>query len=126
MNRWVTATAPAATAAPGLPDGPTVLGDHDVVLAAGAVRLASDGVTLAGSGVGLDHCVRTFVAMTGCDPAEAFVAATRVPADLLGRPDLGRLDPGAAADVALWTPDLALAGVLVAGTPVRTVTRSEA
>lgn len=113
------------TAALGLPDGPTVLGEHDVVLEAGAVRLASDGVTLAGSGVGLDHCVRTLVAMTGCDPAEAFVAATRVPADLLGRPDLGRLEPGAAADVVLWTPDLAPAGVLVAGHPVGGVAGSE-
>ena len=52
-----------------------------------------DGVTLAGSGVGLDHCVRTLVATTGCPPAEAFVAATRTPADLLRRPDLGRLVP---------------------------------
>jgi N-acetylglucosamine-6-phosphate deacetylase len=108
------------TAALGLPDGHTVLGDHEVVLEGGAVRLAADGVTLAGSGVGLDHCVRTLVAATGCPPAEAFVAATRTPADLLGRPDLGRLAVGGRADVVAWTPDLHPRTVVVAGHPART------
>ncbi|WP_088316980.1 N-acetylglucosamine-6-phosphate deacetylase [Kineosporia sp. R_H_3] len=103
------------TAALGLPDGRTVLGDHEVVLERGAVRLASDGVTLAGSGVGLDHCVRTLVAATGCPPAEAFVAATRTPADLLRRPDLGRLAVGGPADVVVWTPDLHPRTVVVGG-----------
>ncbi|WP_198950232.1 N-acetylglucosamine-6-phosphate deacetylase [Kineosporia sp. A_224] len=103
------------TAALGLPDGRTVLGDHEVVLERGAVRLASDGVTLAGSGVGLDHCVRTLVAATGCPPAEAFVAATRTPADLLRRPDLGRLVVGGRADVVVWTPDLHPRTVVVGG-----------
>jgi N-acetylglucosamine-6-phosphate deacetylase len=104
-----------ATAALGLPDGPTVLGEQPVVLREGAVRLAADPGTLAGSAAGLDHCVRTLVAITGCPPAEALVAATRTPADLLRRPDLGRLEVGARADVTLWTPDLALAGVIAAG-----------
>jgi N-acetylglucosamine-6-phosphate deacetylase len=36
--------------------------------------------------------------------AVAVAAATRVPADLIGRPDLGRLAPGAAADMA-WLDD---------------------
>jgi N-acetylglucosamine-6-phosphate deacetylase len=107
-----------ATAALGLPDGSTVLGGHDVLLAAGAVRLAADPATLAGSAVGLDHCVRSLVAATGCDPAAAFVSATRTPTDLLGRPDLGRLAPGARADVAVWSPDLALRRVFVAGSEV--------
>ena len=116
------------TAALGLPSGRTVLGDQDVVLEGDVVRLAYSpggrggpgGRTLAGSAVGLDHCVRTLVAMTGCDPARAFVCATRVPADLLGRPDLGRLDVGAVADVALWAPGLTLAGLMLAGRPVAT------
>jgi N-acetylglucosamine-6-phosphate deacetylase len=103
------------TAALDLPDGPTVLGDQEVVVAAGAVRLAADGLTLAGSGVGLDHCVRTLVATTGCLPAEAFTAATRTPATLLGRPDLGVVAPGARGDLAVWTPDLTLRAVLTGG-----------
>jgi N-acetylglucosamine-6-phosphate deacetylase len=103
------------TAALDLPDGPTVLGDQEVVVAAGAVRLAADGITLAGSGVGLDYCVRTLVATTGCPPAEAFTAATRTPATLLGRPDLGVLAPGARGDLAVWTPDLTLRAVVIGG-----------
>ena len=58
------------------------------------------------------------MAVTGCPPAEAFVAATRTPADLLGRPDLGRLDVGAVADVAVWDADLALRALVLAGHPV--------
>ena len=52
------------TAALGLPDGPTRLGDQDVVVADGTVRLA-DG-TLAGSAESLLGCLRTLVAQTGC------------------------------------------------------------
>ncbi len=106
------------TAALGLLPGRTVLGEQEVVVEGDVVRLVDASGTLAGSGVGLDLCVRTLVLMTGCDPADAFVAATRTPADLLGRPDLGRLDVGAAADVAVWTPDLTLAALVVAGRPV--------
>ncbi len=103
------------TAALDLPDGPTVLGDQEVILQGGAVRLAADGLTLAGSGVGLDHCVRSLVAATGCPPAEAFTAATRTPATLLGRPDLGVLAAGARGDLAVWTPDLTLRAVVTGG-----------
>ncbi|MFN0280631.1 MAG: N-acetylglucosamine-6-phosphate deacetylase [Kineosporiaceae bacterium] len=114
------------TAALGLPDGRTVLGDQEVLVRGGAVRLADGSRTLAGSAVGLDTCVRTLVATTRCAPAEAFVAATRTPADLLDRPDLGRLDVGARADVAVWTPDLALHAVVVGGRQVEPATPSPA
>jgi N-acetylglucosamine-6-phosphate deacetylase len=107
-----------ATAALGRPDGPTVLGDQEVVVAGGTVRLAAAPGTLAGSAVGLDDCVRTLVEVTGCAPADAFAAATLTPADLLDRPDLGRLEPGARADVAVWTPDLRLQAVVAGGRPV--------
>ncbi|MFI5065626.1 MAG: amidohydrolase family protein, partial [Streptosporangiales bacterium] len=47
----------------------------------------------------------------GADPpgeqrglAEAVAAASRVPADLIGRPELGRLAPGAVADL-VWLDD---------------------
>ena len=36
----------------------------------------------------------------------AVAAATSIPADLIGRPDLGRLAPGAAADLVWLGPDL--------------------
>jgi N-acetylglucosamine-6-phosphate deacetylase len=103
------------TAALGMPDGPTVLGDQRVLLQGGAVRLAEAPHSLAGSGVGLDHCLRTLLRDTGCSAAQALVAATRIPARLLDRPDLGRLELGAVGDVTVWTDGLDLHGVVSDG-----------
>lgn len=72
------------TAALGLPDGPTRLGEQEVVLADGAVRLA-DG-TLAGSAASLLDCLRVLVAQTGCPVGDAWATATDVPLRLLGLP----------------------------------------
>jgi N-acetylglucosamine-6-phosphate deacetylase len=70
------------TAALGLPDGATRLGDQDVVLADGAVRLR-DG-TLAGSAASLLDCLRVLVATVGCSVEEAVATATSTPLRLLG------------------------------------------
>ena len=40
----------------------------------------------------------------GAGLADAVAAATRIPADLIGRPELGRIAPGAAADL-VWLDD---------------------
>ncbi|MDF1604248.1 amidohydrolase family protein [Nocardioides sp. YIM 152315] len=72
------------TAALGLPDGPTRLGDQDVVVAGGTVRLA-DG-TLAGSAASLLDCLRVLVAQTGCTLDDAVATATTTPLGLLGLP----------------------------------------
>jgi N-acetylglucosamine-6-phosphate deacetylase len=72
------------TAALGLPDGPTRLGDQDVVVSAGTVRLA-DG-TLAGSAASLLDCLRVLIAQTGCTVEEAVATATSTPLALLGLP----------------------------------------
>jgi N-acetylglucosamine-6-phosphate deacetylase len=42
-------------------------------------------------------------------------AASRVPADLIGRPDLGRLAPGAAADLVWLDDDLQTAATWIDG-----------
>jgi imidazolonepropionase-like amidohydrolase len=47
--------------------------------------------------------------------AEAVAAASRVPADLIGRPDLGRLAPGAAADLVWLDDDLRAAATWIDG-----------
>jgi len=86
------------TAALGMPDGPTRLGDHDVLLADGAVRLL-DG-TLAGSAASLLECLRVLVAQTGCTVQEAVATATDTPLRLLG------LRPR--SDTITVTPDLEL------------------
>jgi N-acetylglucosamine-6-phosphate deacetylase len=86
------------TAALGMPDGPTRLGDHDVVLAAGAVRLL-DG-TLAGSAASLLDCLRVLVAQTGCTVQEAVATATETPLRLLGL--------GPRSETVMVSPDLQL------------------
>jgi N-acetylglucosamine-6-phosphate deacetylase len=78
----------------------------------GAPRLA-DG-TLAGSVLRMDRAVANAVA-AGVGLAEAVAAATRIPADVLGRSDLGRLKPGAAADLVWLGEDLRAQATWVAG-----------
>jgi N-acetylglucosamine-6-phosphate deacetylase len=58
----------------------------------------------------------------GVEPAAAIEAASRIPADVLGRTDLGRIEPGAAADLVWLGPDFRaratwIAGELAHGTP---------
>jgi N-acetylglucosamine-6-phosphate deacetylase len=61
--------------------------------------------------------VRCTVA-AGVPLADAVLAATQTPADLLGRTDVGRLTPGARADVLVTDPDLVPVAVLAAGRPL--------
>lgn len=91
------------TAALGLGDGPTRLGDQDVVVADGAVRLV-DG-TLAGSASSLADCVRTLWATTGCSLAEALATATSTPARLVGDERRGSLRIGGRGDLVLLDVD---------------------
>ena len=91
------------TAALGLGDGPTRLGDQDVIVADGAVRLA-DG-TLAGSAASLTDCVRTLWTTVGCSLAEALTTATSTPARIVGDETRGTLAPGARGDVVLLDVD---------------------
>lgn len=85
-----------AIAAAGLGDGAYRLGEVEVVVADGAVRRA-DG-TLAGSALTMPEAVRNLVEI-GVPFAAAIDAATAVPARVIGREDLGRLEPGLRADV---------------------------
>jgi N-acetylglucosamine-6-phosphate deacetylase len=59
--------------------------------------------------------VRNLVAL-GASLEGALTAATEVPARIAGRPELGRLEPGAAADVVVLDDNLEIVRVLVAGT----------
>jgi N-acetylglucosamine-6-phosphate deacetylase len=104
------------TAALGLADGPTRLGDQDVVVIGGAVRLA-DG-TLAGSAVSLADCVRTLWATTGCSLAEALATATSTPARLVDDSSRGTLSPGSRGDLVLLDVDAATHRLTVVATVV--------
>lgn len=72
-----------ATAALGLPDGRTRLGDHEVVHADGAVRL--DDGTLAGAASPLPRNLALLEQITGCSTQEARITATVTPRRLLER-----------------------------------------
>jgi N-acetylglucosamine-6-phosphate deacetylase len=109
-------TVSDTTAALGLADGPTRLGDQEVVVADGTVRLA-DG-TLAGSAASLLDGLRVLLRTTGCSLAEAVATATTTAADLVGDPSRGRLHPGCRGDLTLVDADLRVVATVVGGVVV--------
>jgi len=102
-----------AVAAAGMPPGRYVLGGQEVVVDPGGLPLRADG-TISGSGLRLDDAVANMVA-EGVDLLTALDAATRLPADLMGRPDLGRIAPGAAADLVWLSDDLRARATWIGG-----------
>ncbi len=98
-----------AIAAAGAGDGVFALGETVVAVDGGVSRLA-DG-TLAGAVRPLAWGLRYLVEL-GVPIVEAVDAVTRVPAALVGRPDLGRLVVGAAADLVVLDDDFAVRSVL--------------
>jgi N-acetylglucosamine-6-phosphate deacetylase len=96
-----------------MPPGRYELGGEPIDLPAEGPPLREDG-TLAGSALRLDEAIANAVRI-GVDLATAVDAATRVPADLIGRADLGRLEPGAAADLVWLGDDLRTHATWVAG-----------
>ena len=96
---------------PGRPRIPAELPD-----AVPPAPVLADG-TLAGSALRLDQAVANLVAI-GVPLPTAVTAATRVPADLIGCPWLGRLAPGAAADLTWLGDDLRTRATWIAGRQV--------
>jgi N-acetylglucosamine-6-phosphate deacetylase len=91
-----------------------VLGSLAVRVENGTARLV-DGGAIAGSTLTLDAALRQSVDACGVPIVDAVDALTRVPADAIGRGDLGRLEPGAAADAALLTSRFEVTRVWGAG-----------
>ncbi|MDQ3157788.1 MAG: N-acetylglucosamine-6-phosphate deacetylase [Actinomycetota bacterium] len=92
-----------AVAALGMPPGTYELGGDRIVVTAGSPPLRSDGA-IAGADQPLDANIG-YAVEAGVDLAAAIRAATRTPADALGLHDLGRLEPGAFADLVLLDDD---------------------
>lgn len=103
-----------AMAAAGAGDGVYRLGPLTAVVRDGVARIRGTEGRIAGSTLTLDRAVRLAVDV-GVELGAAVDAATRVPADLLGRPDLGRLAAGARADLVVLDADLHAARVMQAG-----------
>jgi N-acetylglucosamine-6-phosphate deacetylase len=104
-----------AIAATALGDGIYNLGDREVSVTGAEARLA-DG-TLAGSVLTMDQAVRNLVSL-GASIEDAVDAATRVPAQLVGRYDLGCLTEGGTADLVVLDDALMVERTLVGGTEV--------
>ncbi|WP_347754401.1 amidohydrolase family protein [Agrococcus sp. ProA11] len=98
-----------AMAAAGMPDGDYRIGSLDVRVEQGLPRLAEGG-SIAGSTLSLDRALRVLTD-AGVPLIAAIEAATRVPADAVGRADLGRLAVGARADLVSLDDELAVRGV---------------
>lgn len=74
--------------------------------------------TIAGAGIVLDEGVRRMIA-AGLDPATVLASCTEVPARSLRRADIGRLAPGALADLVWWDSQWRPRRVWVGGAEVR-------
>jgi N-acetylglucosamine-6-phosphate deacetylase len=106
-----------AVAAAAAPDGDYTLGGGVPIRSAdGVVRNAAG--ALAGSTLTMLGAVRNLHAL-GIPLAAALAAATEAPARMARRPDLGRLEPGAPADLIVLDDSLELVQVLCAGEPRR-------
>lgn len=105
-----------AMAAAGMPVGEYGLGGRSVMLGEEGLPTTADG-TFAGSVLRLDRAVANVVGL-GIDLVTAIDAATRVPADLMGRADLGRIAPGSRADFVWLDDDLRTRTTWIGGIPV--------
>lgn len=105
-----------AVSAAGAPEGDYTLGGTlPIHSEGGAVR--TPGGTLAGSTLTMLDAVLNAHAI-GIPLAAALRAATEAPARMARRPDLGRLEPGARADLVVLDDSLALEKVLIGGREV--------
>ncbi|HEX6755452.1 MAG TPA: N-acetylglucosamine-6-phosphate deacetylase [Mycobacteriales bacterium] len=102
-----------AVAAAGMPPGEYDLGGQRLAVDPLGLPRRANG-TIAGSGLRLDAAVANVVA-AGVDLRTAVDAATRLPADLVGRADLGRIAPGATADLAWLGDDLSTRATWLGG-----------
>lgn len=101
-----------AIAAAGRPDGRYTLGDRTVVLSGGECRLENG--TLAGSSLTMDRAVRNMIEL-GFSLERSISAATAAPAALIGRPELGTLDPGTPADLCVLDDTFRVVRTMVGG-----------
>jgi len=103
-----------AMEATGLPDGNYQLGGLAVVVSAGAARLASNGA-LAGSTLQYNTALKNVVAVTGLPLPELVKTTAWNQACDLGIKDLGKIEEGFVADLAVLDEQFQVAAVFVDG-----------
>ncbi len=102
-----------AVAATGLGDGAHPLGPVAVNVE-GAVTVGPDG-QLAGSVLTLDLAVRNLVRFSGCRLEQAILAASTVPARVIGDTTRGRVAVGARADITIFDFDGDVFATIIGG-----------
>jgi N-acetylglucosamine-6-phosphate deacetylase len=104
------------------PDGEYVFGPLDggePVRKLDGVGVMLDGKALASGVMGLDHCLRTFVAATAVPIPEAVRMATLTPARIAGvAAEVGSIEPGKKADLVVTDRDLNVRAVYIDGRPL--------
>lgn len=105
-----------AISATGMPDGRYLLGTLEVELKDG--RCLRDG-NLAGSALTMDRAVRNVMKFAGLDLQQAVRAATANPANVVGMPKKGTIEPGADADFVVLTPSGEVRATIVKGVVVQ-------
>jgi N-acetylglucosamine-6-phosphate deacetylase len=103
-----------AMAAAGAADGEYRLGSLTVVVQDGVARLPGSGV-IAASTATLESSLRYAVAEAGIPLPEALAAVTSTPAAMLGLAGVGRLEPGAWADLIELSDELEVDRVMRRG-----------
>jgi N-acetylglucosamine-6-phosphate deacetylase len=104
-----------AMAAAGAADGEYRLGGLTVVVRDGVARLPATGV-IAASTATLASSLRWAVAEAGVPLPEALAAVPSTPAAMVGLTEVGRLEPGAWADLVELSDDLEVSRVMRRGT----------
>jgi len=109
-----TALVTDAMAAAGAADGEYHLGGLSVGVRDGVARLASTGA-IAGSTATLGDSLRTATSLAGIPLPEGLAAVTSTPAAMLRLPGVGRIEPGAWADLVELSDDLQVDRVMRRG-----------
>jgi N-acetylglucosamine-6-phosphate deacetylase len=104
------------------PDGEYIFGPLDggePVRRLGNVGVTLDGKALASGVMGMDHCLRTFIASTGAPLPEAVRMATLTPARIVGMEnEIGSIAIGKKADLVVMDAELNVRRVFLAGRPL--------
>jgi N-acetylglucosamine-6-phosphate deacetylase len=102
-----------------MPDGEYIFGPLDggeKILRRDGVGIMPDGKSLASGVMGMDHCLRTFLSMTGVPLMEAVRMASLTPARIAGFDrDLGSIAPGKLADLVILDRSMNVKKVYVGG-----------
>lgn len=104
-----------ATAGAGMPEGYRfALGAVECVVADGVGRVLGQDI-FGGSTTLIPQMMRYLLVELGWPPQEVVPMATSTPARILGRNDIGRVTPGARADLTLWDEDWNVLDVWIDG-----------